>query len=162
MGVGRSISADVLLLLVSPCLAWLLSFYVPLSLSLSLFLFKSVSLSLSLSRPLADILIFRHRFGQSSCRAHLSVSHQHHCQNLTKHAPAPPIHLPLAGVDSACGTACYNPATQCCAEAETSTVGEFFNGGCFAGPYCQLKFKGSTGIVSIVGAWCLARRQWQS
>ena len=38
-------------------------------------------------------------------------------------------------------------------------MGEFFNGGCFAAPYCQLKFKSSDGIISIVGAWALSRAE---
>ena len=90
-----------------------------------------------------------------------SVLHCHQLLNCIRTSTH--LLLALAGLaTSTCNNTCYNPLTQCCADLATSTVGEFFNGGCFAGPYCQLKFKGSTGIVSIVGAWCLARRQWQS
>jgi hypothetical protein len=53
---------------------------------------------------------------------------------------------------TACGSACVNTTTgQCCAEAATSLVGEFFNGGCFAGTHCQLKLNTSAGVISIAG-----------
>lgn len=54
-----------------------------------------------------------------------------------------------------CGRVCYNTATQCCADSATSTVGDFFNGGCYAGSFCRLDYKLSTGtIISIVGKKC--------
>lgn len=47
---------------------------------------------------------------------------------------------------------CYNTTTQCCADSATSRVGDSFNGGCYAGSYCRLDYKLSTGtVVSIVG-----------
>jgi hypothetical protein len=53
---------------------------------------------------------------------------------------------------TACGSACINTnAGQCCAEAATSLVGDFFNGGCFAGSYCQLRLNTSAGVLSIAG-----------
>ena len=81
-----------------------------------------------------------------------SVLHCHNFFSLHLHFYALPF--ALAGLaTSTCNTSCYNPTTQCCADLATSTVGEYFNGGCYAGPYCQLNFNSSAGIISIVGAW---------
>ena len=68
----------------------------------------------------------------------------------TGHASLPSS--PPAAGTAQCGRVCYNTATQCCADSATSTVGDFFNGGCYAGSFCRLDYKLSTGtIISIVG-----------
>ena len=62
------------------------------------------------------------------------------CAPLTSHA----------GGTAQCGV-CYDTTVQCCGNATLSMVGGFFNGGCYAKPYCNLRYNTGTMNVSIVG-----------
>jgi hypothetical protein len=59
--------------------------------------------------------------------------------------------LAFAGGTAACGKVCYRTADQCCADSSASRVGDYFNNGCFAKPYCKLQYNNGVQTVSIVG-----------
>jgi hypothetical protein len=58
-----------------------------------------------------------------------------------------------AGGTAKCGDVCYDTDTQCCANADKSTIGEPFGGGCVGGDFCVLPF----GKTAIVGRRCKDR-----
>lgn len=55
------------------------------------------------------------------------------------------------GPNTAGFSVCYNTTTECCADNSTSMIGTYFNGGCYAKPFCKLTYTSGSFSISIVG-----------
>ncbi|KAL4448135.1 hypothetical protein ABPG75_005354 [Micractinium tetrahymenae] len=68
-----------------------------------------------------------------------------------------PAGMAACGPNTAGFSVCYNTTTECCADASTSMIGTYFNGGCYAKPFCKLTYTSSSFSISIVGKYCQSK-----